>query len=296
LKTQNSKLKTPHRLVMTATPIPRTLAMTAFGDLDVSTIKNRPPGRSKVITRWVQPHNRGAAFDFIRKQLKEKKQAYFVYPRIDSDPEDTDVKAAVGEHKILSEKIFPEFNIELLHGQMKSDQKQEIMNRFRLGKVDALVSTVVIEVGLDVPNATMMIIEGANRFGLAQLHQLRGRIGRPSTRKNTGPSYCLLFANTEDETAISRLEIMTRTDDGFEISEHDLKLRGPGELFSARQHGIDDLKIANIIEDFDLLNLARRNAIELVNADPMLTSPEHVNIRKALIQKFGEKIALVDVA
>ena len=293
---QRAKLRkdhSPHCLVMTATPIPRTLAMTAFGDLDVSTIKNAPPGRGKVVTRWVQPHDRSAALEFIRKRLKAKKQAFFVYPRIDADTNEdsNDLKAAIQEHKVLSENIFPEYNVALLHGQMKSDDKKQIMIDFRKGKIDVLVSTVVIEVGLDVPNATIMVVENANHFGLAQLHQLRGRIGRGQSN-----SYCFLFADTENETAVSRLEIMTRSNDGFEISEHDLKLRGPGELFSARQHGLPDLKLANIIEDFDLLNLARRNAFELVKQDPTLNQPQNKNIRKTLIQKFGDKIGLVDIA
>jgi ATP-dependent DNA helicase RecG len=187
--------------------------------------------------------------------------------------------------------VFGEFKIELLHGQMPSEEKQRIMNDFRRGKIDALVSTIVIEVGVDVPNATIMVIENANNFGLAQLHQLRGRIGRGQSK-----SYCLLFCETEDETAKSRLQIMIRSNDGFEIAEHDLKLRGPGELFSTRQHGLPDLKIANILEDFDLLTLARRDAFELVQTDPTLTRPHHHNIRRALIQKFGKKLGLVDIA
>ena len=280
---------------MTATPIPRTLAMTAFGDLDVSIIRHSPPGRGEVITRWVQPPNRNDAMEFIRQRLRAKKQAYFVYPRIDSennvDSEKTDIKAAVDEYHILNEKVFPEFTVALLHGQMTSDEKTKTMADFRVGKIDVLVSTVVIEVGVDVPNATIMVIENANRFGLAQLHQLRGRIGRGQSK-----SYCLLFAETEDETAISRLDIMTRSRDGFEIAEHDLKLRGPGELFSTRQHGLPDLKIANIIEDFDLLRLARKNAFEMIACDPKLTQRRHGNIRKALLEKFAEKLGLVDIA
>jgi ATP-dependent DNA helicase RecG len=290
---QRAKLikdKTPHRLVMTATPIPRTLAMTAFGDLDVSVIKHCPPGRPKVVTRWVAPDGRPKAYEFIRQRIKAKKQAYFVYPRIDNIEQGSDVKAAVQEHKILTEQ-FSEFKVELLHGQMASDRKQNIMQRFRKGRIDVLVSTIVIEVGLDVPNATIMVIEGADRFGLAQLHQLRGRIGRGQSN-----SYCLLFGETENEITKSRLDIMTRTNDGFAIAEHDLKMRGPGELFSTRQHGLPDLKIANIVEDFDLLTLARKNAFELIGSDPMLTRTEHLNIRHALIAKFGDKLGLVDVA
>jgi len=284
------KETSPHCLVMTATPIPRTLAMTAFGDLDVSIIRQGPPGRGEVITKWVQPHDRSAALEFIRQRLRAKKQAYFVYPRIDSDAGNGEIKAATTEYGRLCE-VFKEFRVGLLHGQMASDQKEEVMREFRSGRIDALVSTVVIEVGVDVPNATIMVIENANNFGLAQLHQLRGRIGRGQSK-----SYCLLFSETEDETARSRLEIMTRSNDGFKIAEHDLKLRGPGELFSTRQHGLPDLKIANIVEDFDLLGLARRDAFALVKKDAMLKLPEHANIRRALIRKFGGKLGLVDIA
>jgi ATP-dependent DNA helicase RecG len=280
---------TPHCLVMTATPIPRTLAMTAFGDLDVSTIKHSPPGRGEVITKWVQPKDKQKALEFIRQRLVAKKQAYFVYPRIESQ-DNAEAKAAIEEHKFLS-KEFAEFNVALLHGQMPSERKKRIMNDFRAGKINALVSTIVIEVGVDVPNASIMVIENANRFGLAQLHQLRGRIGRGQSK-----SYCFLFADTEDENAKSRLEIMTQSNDGFRIAEHDLKLRGPGELFSARQHGLPDLKIANIIDDLDLLMLARRNAFGMVNDDPALKKAENKNIRTALIEKFGAKIILADIA
>jgi ATP-dependent DNA helicase RecG len=285
------KQVTPHCLVMTATPIPRTLAMTAFGDLDVSVIGHSPPGRGAVVTRWVSPHDRQKAYEFIRERLRAKKQAYFVYPRITAVEQAGDVKAATDEWEQLSTNVFPEFTVELLHGQMPSAKKQMIMSEFRKGKINVLVSTVVVEVGLDVPNATVMVIEEADRFGLAQLHQLRGRIGRSEAK-----SYCLLFAQTENETARSRLEIMTRSNDGFEIAEHDLKLRGPGEMLSTRQHGLPDLKIANIVDDFELLVMARKNAFELVCQDPMLTDAEHRNIRKALLAKFGDAIGLADIA
>jgi ATP-dependent DNA helicase RecG len=299
------KANTPHCLVMTATPIPRTLAMTAFGDLDISIIKHKPPGRGKVVTRWVQPHDRTAAFDFIRQRLRAKKQAYFVYPRIESQEDQTSnpdvkpglrsaqhgIKAAIAEHKVLSKKVYPEFNVGLLHGQMKPGEKEDVMASFRKGKLDLLVSTVVIEVGVDIPNATIMVIEEANRFGLAQLHQLRGRIGRGQSA-----SYCFLFAETEDEDAVSRLDIMTQTNDGFRIAEHDLKIRGPGELFSTRQHGLPDLKIANIVDDFDLLTLARKDAFKMITKDPLLKEASHRNIRNELIKKFGKNLKLANIA
>jgi ATP-dependent DNA helicase RecG len=290
-RAQLRKQTTPHCLVMTATPIPRTLAMTAFGDLDVSVIKHSPPGRGTVITRWVDRKHRQRAYEFIRERLRAKKQAYFVYPRITSVEQAGDVKAASDQWEYLSEKVFPEFTVELLHGQMLSAEKQRIMSEFRKGKIDVLVSTIVVEVGVDVPNATIMVIEGADRFGLAQLHQLRGRIGRAEAR-----SYCLLFAETENEAATSRLEIMTRSNDGFDIAEHDLRLRGPGEMFSTRQHGLPDLKIANIVDDLDLLVMARRHAFELVERDPMLVKAEHKNIRRALLERFGDALGLGDVA
>lgn len=291
---QRSRLRkqaTPHCLVMTATPIPRTLAMTAFGDLDVSIIKHCPPGRGKVVTRFVEPEDRGKAYEFIAQRLRAKRQAYFVYPRISSAEQNDDIKAATEEYEILSKKVFPQYNVALLHGQMPSEKKRQVMAEFRKGKIDCLVSTVVIEVGVDVPNATVMVIEAADRFGLAQLHQLRGRIGRGQDK-----SYCFLFAENHTDIAKQRLEVMVRTNDGFEIAEQDLRLRGPGEMFSTRQHGLPDLKIANIIDDYELMIMARRDAFDMVNSDPMLKNAEHQNIRKALLRRFGDTLGLADIA
>ncbi len=285
------KERAPHCLVMTATPIPRTLAMTVFGDLDVSIIKHRPPGRGKIITKWVDNKHRKAAYEFIRERFKAGKQAFFVYPRISNVEENEQIKAATDEYRVLKEKHFADFKVGLLHGQMKSDDKQAVMDGFRRGKIDLLVSTVVIEVGVDIPNATMMVIETADRFGLAQLHQLRGRIGRGQSN-----SYCFLFSEADGDIARGRLEVMVRTNDGFEIAEHDLRLRGPGELFSTRQHGLPDLKLANIIDDFELLSMARRDAFKIVKDDPTLTKGKNRIIRGELIKKFEGKIDLVDIA
>ena len=204
--------------------------------------------------------------------------------------EGTQIKAAIAEHKKLKKNIFPEFNVGLINGQMDSDDKRRIMDDFRKGKIKILVATVVIEVGLDVPNATIMVIEHADRFGLAQLHQLRGRIGR-----GKHASYCLLFGQPTTPEAHRRLEIMTETTDGFRIAEEDLRIRGPGELLGTAQHGLTNLKIADIINDIDLLRMARRDAFALAKKDPFLKQKKHQSLRKALIQQFADTLDLVDV-
>ena len=289
----------PHYLVMTATPIPRTMAMTVFGDLDISVIDQLPPGRQEIITRWIEPTNLTKAYEFIRDRIKKGEQAYFVYPRVEETTEtigqngkldQEQIKAAVTEHKKLQEKIFAEFKVGLLHGQMEAKQKQQIMEQFRKGQINILVATVVIEVGLDVPNATIMVIEHAERYGLAQLHQLRGRIGRGKNQ-----SYCLMFGQLNTDIATQRLEIMTQTNDGFKIAEEDLKIRGPGELLGTAQHGLPNIKIADIIRDIELLRMAQKDAFAMAKQDPLLQKNENGPLRDALKEQFGDYLGLVDV-
>jgi len=250
----------PDVLIMTATPIPRTLAITVFGDLDVSIIDAMPPGRKKVKTWWVPREKMHAAYDFIRAEIRKGRQAYFVYPLVEESKDETAtrLKAATEMAKMLGEKAFPEFKVGLLHGRMSGEEKDAVMRAFRDGRMRILVSTVVIEVGIDVPNATVMVIEHAERFGLSQLHQLRGRIGRGAEE-----SHCLLFGNPRTPEGEERLKIIARTSDGFKIAEEDLRLRGPGEFFGTRQHGLPELKVANLVGDYALLRLARQDAFAI---------------------------------
>jgi len=280
----------PHYLVMTATPIPRTLALTVFGDLDVSTIDEMPPGRTAVETWAVAPKERKRAYEFVRGQLRAGRQAFVVYPLVE-ESETLEVRAATEEAKRLATEVFPDVEVGLLHGRMKPDEKEAVMDRFRRGEVGVLVSTLVIEVGVDVPNATVMMIEHAERFGLAQLHQLRGRIGRGAEK-----STCLLLAEPTTEEAEQRVRVMCETTDGFRIAEEDLRLRGPGEFFGTRQHGMPELAIGNIVEDYDLLRLARKEAFAWIERDPNLSSDESQPIRKAMTQRFRDTLRLIEVA
>ena len=279
----------PHYLVMTATPIPRTLALTVFGDLDVSTIDQMPPGRTPVETWAVGPGEREKAYRFARKELAAGRQVFIVCPLVE-ESEKSDLKAATEEAQRLAKQVFPDYAVGLLHGRMKPQEKDAVMNRFRRGQTRVLVSTVVIEVGVDVPNATVMIVEHAERFGLAQLHQLRGRIGRGAAK-----STCILLAEPATEEAERRIQVMTETTDGFRIAEEDLRLRGPGEFFGTRQHGMPDLLVGSIIDDTDLLRLARKEAFEWIKRDPALALPDSQPIKKALAKRFADAIRLIEV-
>lgn len=270
----------PHILVMTATPIPRTLALTVFGELDVSTITELPPGRKPVQTVLRPGIKMVDAFDFIQQKVKQGRQVYFVYPLI--EPSDKiSLKSATEMAKYLKENIFPEFTVTLLHGGMTERKKDRVMDDFRKGKTNVLVSTVVIEVGIDVPNASIMVIDHAERYGLAQLHQLRGRIGR-------GPynSFCLLFGDFTTPEAEDRLKIMEASNDGFRIAEEDLRIRGPGEFLGTRQSGFPEFKIANLARDFDTLKTARDDAFRLIRQDPSLTN--HPLIKEMIVNLFPD--------
>jgi len=258
----------PHVLVMTATPIPRTLALTLYGDLDLSVIDELPPGRQVVKTKWLRPGQRNSAYGFIRRQIAEGRQAFIICPLVE-ESEAIQARAAVAEYERLSGEIFLDLRLGLLHGRMSAAEKDKVMRRFRSGKLDILVSTAVVEVGIDVPNATVMMVESADRFGLSQLHQFRGRVGRGQEQ-----SYCMLLAQSPSEIARQRLDIIEKVQDGFQLAEEDLKLRGPGEFFGTRQSGLPDLRMAKL-SDVGLLELARGEAIKLFQVDPGLEKAEH---------------------
>jgi ATP-dependent DNA helicase RecG len=259
-----AKGQSPHVLSMTATPIPRTLALTLHGDLDVSQIDELPPGRQAIETMMVTSRERTQVYDLIRREIAQGRQAYVIFPLIE-ESEKLDVRAAVEEHKRLCEVVFPEFAIGLLHGRMSSTEKDEVLNSFRDNKSQIIVSTTVIEVGVDVPNATVMLIENAERFGLSQLHQLRGRVGRGQHK-----SYCMLMSSSKTPNSRQRLGVLEESQDGFFISEMDLRLRGPGEVLGRRQSGLPDFALASLVEDREVLNLAREAAEKLILADASL--------------------------
>jgi ATP-dependent DNA helicase RecG len=266
----------PHMLVMTATPIPRTLALTLYGDLDLSVITELPPGRQTVKTKWLKPEQRESAYAFVRKQVGEGRQAFILCPLIE-ESDAIAAQAAVVEYERLSREVFPDLKVGLLHGRLASAEKDTVMEEFRAGRLDILVSTPVIEVGIDIPNATVMFIESADRFGLSQLHQFRGRVGRGKEQ-----SYCMLLSENPSEVARQRLDIIENSHDGFKLAEEDLKMRGPGEFFGTRQSGIPDLRMAKM-SDVALLELARNEAIAMFKTDPDMAKPE----QKLLAQEMA---------
>jgi len=277
---RNLKDKTPdnipHFLSMTATPIPRTLALTLYGDLDISTIKQKPPGRKKIITKIIDNNNRHQTYQFIKTKIKAGGQVYVICPLID-ESDKLGVKAATSEYELLSKKIFPDLKIGLLHGRLKGKEKNAIMDKFKNGITDILVATSVIEVGVDVPNATIMVIEGADRFGLAQLHQFRGRVGRSHKE-----SHCFLFTDNLNPKTLTRLKAITTSNNGLELAEYDLKLRGAGEIYGTRQSGLPDLKIATL-DDLELIKQAKQAAQNLIKTSPDLS--KYPQLQKEFEQK-----------
>jgi ATP-dependent DNA helicase RecG len=282
----------PDTLVMTATPIPRTLALTLYGDLDVSILDELPPGRTPIVTRRVGDERTPEVWDFLRKIVKSGQQAYVVYPVIEESEKDVELKAAIKMYDELRKKIFPDLRVGLLHGRMDSDEKENTMQRFQRGELNVLVSTTVIEVGVDVPNASLMVIEHAERFGLSQLHQLRGRIGR-----GTAKSYCVLITGKKvTPEAEQRLDTMVKTQDGFEIAEKDLELRGPGEFFGTKQAGMPSLRVANIIRDRELLEAAKREARAVLEGPNKDISQEEISrALKYLQAHWNRRYGLVEV-
>jgi ATP-dependent DNA helicase RecG len=275
----SKKGENPDILVMTATPIPRTLAFIFYGDLDISVIDERPPGRRAVITRAVDADGREAAYEFIRREIRNGNQAYVVAPLIE-DSEELALRSAKGIYAELS-RLFKGFSVALIHGQMKQQEKDAVMGRFYAGETDILVSTVLIEVGINVPKATVMLIENAERFGLAQLHQLRGRVGRGRRQ-----SYCILVTENDSREAGDRARILVSTDDGFQIAEKDLELRGPGEFFGVRQHGIPGLRIASLVRHVKVLQAVRNEAAALLSEDPRLERQENEGLLAQIRKLF----------
>ena len=279
----------PHVLVMTATPIPRSLAMTLYGDMDVSVLDEMPPGRQPIQTKRYYESQRDKAYIFIKKEIKKGRQAYVVCPLIE-ESETKDLKTVLEVYEDL-QKRFPDVTVALIHGKLKKEERQRIMAEFKDGKADILVATTVIEVGIDVPNATVMLIEHSERFGLAQLHQLRGRVGRGKHN-----SYCLLVAYppmTDDGKL--RVKAMMDTCDGFKIAEQDLQIRGPGDFMGTRQSGMPTLRFANIIRDIPIIETTRKEAFALIDRDPKLTDPEHQSLKHAFQEYLGDRLDFMDI-
>ena len=290
---QRAKLKyagpDPHYLVMTATPIPRSVTMTLFGDLDVSTLRDVPPGRQKVNTYLAGEDKRERWWDFFRKKLREGRQGFVVTPLVD-ESEQLDVASVQERFEALANGELEAFRVGLIHGRLPPQEKDAVMDAFRRDEHQVLVCTSVVEVGVDVPNATLMTIESGERFGLAQLHQLRGRISR-----GRHPGFCCAFADPQTEASQRRLEAFTQSTDGFKLAEQDFALRGPGDLFGTQQHGLPPFRIADLLRDQDLLVEARRDAAQLIAADPGLAQPEHARLRRQMLTRYGKALELGDV-
>ena len=280
------KGENPDVLVMSATPIPRTLALILYGDLDISVIDELPPNRKKIETFAVTKALEDRVNNFVKKQVDEGRQAYIVCPLVE-ESEENDLQSVISLYEKCKTEVFPNYRIEYIHGKMKQKEKDDIMERFKNGEIDILISTTVIEVGVDVPNSSIMVIEDAQRFGLAQLHQLRGRVGRGEYQ-----SYCILKYEGKSKNTRERMKIMTQTNDGFVISQKDLELRGSGDFFGTNQHGIPDFKIANLFTDIDILKLAQEAAIKIVNDDEKLEKPENILLKELVKYKFTDRIEI----
>ena len=281
-----SKGKNPDVLVMTATPIPRTLALILYGDLDISIIDELPPNRKKIDTFAVRKSLEERVNNFVKKQIDEGRQAYIVCPLVE-ESEEIEAKSVEELTEKYKNEVFKEYKVECLHGKMKPKEKEEIMQRFKEGKIDILISTTVIEVGVDVPNSNIMVIENAERFGLAQLHQLRGRVGRGEYQ-----SYCILKYQGNSELIRKRMQVMQETNDGFIISEKDLELRGSGEFFGTKQHGIPEFKVANLFEDMKLLKLVQSAAIKILEEDPGLEEQKNIRLKNIIDKKLSTRIEI----
>ncbi len=284
--TMAQKGENPDVLVMSATPIPRTLALILYGDLDISVIDELPPNRKKIETFAVTKALEDRVNNFVKKQVDEGRQAYIVCPLVE-ESEENDLQSVISLYEKCKTEVFPNYRIEYIHGKMKQKEKDDIMERFKNGEIDILISTTVIEVGVDVPNSSIMVIEDAQRFGLAQLHQLRGRVGRGEYQ-----SYCILKYEGKGKNTRERMKIMTQTNDGFVISQKDLELRGSGDFFGTNQHGIPDFKIANLFTDIDILKLAQEAAIKIVNDDEKLEKPENDLLKELVKDKFTDRIEI----
>lgn len=285
-KVISSKGENPDVLVMTATPIPRTLALILYGDLDISIIDELPPNRKKIDTFAVTKGMEERVNNFIRKQVDEGRQAYIVCPLVEEN-EELDLKSVIELAQKYKLEVFPQYKVEYLHGKMRPKEKDAIMEKFKNGNIDILISTTVIEVGVNVPNASIMVIENAERFGLAQLHQLRGRVGRGQYQ-----SYCILKYQGNSEIIRERMKVMQSTNDGFVISEKDLELRGSGEFFGTKQHGLPEFKIANLFEDMSVLKMVQSLAIKILQEDPKLMSKKNENLRKMVKEKFQNRLEI----